>query len=74
LRLEVFNVLADWEVAPFIDLGAVMPSIDQVHAKSFAFNPGLGVRAVIRPNIVCRVDAGFGKDGPAVFVGLGYPF
>ncbi len=73
-RWEIFNVTADWEVAPFIDLGSVMKSLDQASGKSFEFNPGLGVRAVVRPNIIGRVDVGFGKDGPAVFVGLGYPF
>ncbi len=73
-RWEIFGVNADWEVAPFIDLGAVMKSLDQAKTSSFEFNPGLGVRAVVRPNILGRVDVGFGKDGPSVFVGLGYPF
>ncbi len=73
-RWEIFNVTADWEVAPFIDLGSVMKALDRATTKSFEFNPGLGVRAVVRPNIIGRVDVGFGKDGPAVFVGLGYPF
>jgi len=74
IRWELFGVLADWEVAPFIDFGSVMASLDRASPTSFQFNPGIGVRAVIRPNIVCRVDVGFGKDGPAVFAGLGYPF
>lgn len=73
-RWEVFDVRADWELAPFIDLGAVMSSVDKLHSKNFVFNPGLGFRAVVRPNIVGRVDVGWGKEGPAVFVGLGYPF
>jgi outer membrane protein assembly factor BamA len=73
-RWEIFNVRADWEVAPFIDLGAVMESLDKASTKSFEFNPGIGFRAVVRPNIVGRVDIGVGRDGPAVFVGLGYPF
>jgi outer membrane protein assembly factor BamA len=73
-RWTIFNVNADWEVAPFVDLGAVMPSLSDIRTRSFEFNPGLGLRAVVRPNIVGRVDIGFGKDGPAVFVGLGYPF
>jgi outer membrane protein assembly factor BamA len=73
-RWEIFNVNADWEVAPFIDLGSVMDSLDKFNAKSFEFNPGLGLRAVVRPNIVGRIDVGVGRDGPAVFVGLGYPF
>ncbi len=73
-RWEVFNVTADWELAPFIDLGAVMESMDRFSGKNFEFNPGIGFRAIVRPNIVGRVDLGVGKDGPAIFVGLGYPF
>ena len=70
----IFNVRADWELAPFIDLGSVMRTLVEAKASSFEFNPGIGLRAVVRPNIVGRIDVGVGKDGPAVFVGLGYPF
>jgi outer membrane protein assembly factor BamA len=73
-RWEVFNVNADWELAPFIDLGSVMKALDRANTRSFEFNPGIGFRAVVRPNITGRLDIGFGKDGPALFVGLGYPF
>ena len=73
-RWEVFNVTADWELAPFIDLGAVMERLNRSSGRQFEFNPGIGVRAVVRPNIIGRVDVGIGQDGPAVFVGLGYPF
>jgi hypothetical protein len=73
-RWEIFNVKADWELAPFIDFGAVMERLDRSNRKQFEFNPGIGVRAVVRPNIIGRVDVGIGNDGPAVFVGLGYPF
>jgi outer membrane protein assembly factor BamA len=73
-RWEIFNVKADWELAPFIDLGSVMRSLIEAKSSSFEFNPGIGLRAVVRPNIVGRIDVGVGKDGPAVFVGLGYPF
>jgi outer membrane protein assembly factor BamA len=73
-RWEIFDVTADWELAPFIDLGAVIEKLDKANSRNFEFNPGVGFRAVVRPNIVGRVDLGFGKDGPAVFVGLGHPF
>jgi len=73
-RWEVFGVTADWEVAPFIDLGSVMKSLGEFKSSSVEFNPGVGFRAVVRPNLIGRVDVGWGKDGPAVFVGLGYPF
>ncbi len=73
-RWDIFNVTADWELAPFIDLGAVMESLDKARSQNFEFNPGIGFRATVRPNIVGRVDVGIGKNGPAVYVGLGYPF
>ncbi len=75
LRWRLFNVNTDWEAAPFIDFGSVMKSLARANAtKDFKFNRGVGFRAVVRPNIVGRVDLGFGREGPAVFVGLGYPF
>jgi hypothetical protein len=70
----VFHVTADWEVAPFVDLGSIMSSLSHARARNFEFNPGFGLRALVRPNIVGRLDMGFGRDGPAVYVGLGYPF
>jgi outer membrane protein assembly factor BamA len=73
-RWEVFGVRADWELAPFVDLGSVMESLFKARSRSFEFNPGIGFRAVVSPNIIGRIDVGFGHDGPAVFVGLGYPF
>lgn len=74
MRWELFGVTADWELAPFIDAGAVMESLGKARRSDFEFNPGIGIRAIVRPNIVGRVDVGVGRDGPAVFVGLGYPF
>lgn len=73
-RWKLFNVLADWEVAPFLDCGGVMRSPGSVRRGDFKINPGIGLRAVVRPNIVGRADIGFGDEGVAVFVGLGYPF
>lgn len=73
-RWELFDVNADWELAPFLDVGAVMESLDRIRGESFKFSPGVGLRAVVRPNIVGRMDIGWGREGVAVFVGLGYPF
>lgn len=73
-RWNLFEVNADWELAPFIDAGSVMSSLDKIKGRDFRFTPGIGIRAVVRPNIVGRMDIGFGGEGAAVFVGLGYPF
>ena len=73
-RWTLFDVNADWEFAPFLDAGAVMSALDRINGHDFKFTPGFGIRAVVRPNIVGRMDIGFGSEGTAVFVGLGYPF
>jgi len=73
-RYRLFNVNTDWEVAPFVDVGAVARDLLDVQPKNVVINPGLGFRAVVRPNVVGRVDVGFGKEGAAVFATLGYPF
>jgi len=73
-RYRLFNVNTDWEIAPFIDIGEVARDLVDVTSRNFAVNPGLGFRAVVRPSVVGRVDIGFGKEGPAVFATLGYPF
>lgn len=73
-RWNLFDVNADWELAPFLDAGAVMSSLDRMNGHDFKFTPGFGIRAVVRPNIVGRMDIGFGEEGAALFIGLGYPF
>ncbi len=73
-RYRLFNVNTDWEIAPFLDLGAVARNLLDMTTKNFVANPGLGFRAVVRPNVVGRVDIGFGSEGPAIFATLGYPF
>ncbi len=74
LRWELFDVTADWELAPFLDAGAVMHSLAEIAEDDFHLSYGLGLRAVVRPNIVGRMDIGWGSEGMAIFVGLGYPF
>ncbi|MDA8170439.1 MAG: BamA/TamA family outer membrane protein [Nitrospiraceae bacterium] len=70
----LFHVETKWELTPFLDAGAVMSSLNSISTKEFKVNPGIGFRAIVPPNIVGRIDVGFGNEGPAVFVGLGYPF
>ncbi len=73
-RWHIFNVNTDVEIAPFLDIGAVMRDLGQIRSKNLEFNPGIGIRGVVRPNVVGRIDIGVGREGAAVFVGLGYPF
>jgi hypothetical protein len=64
----------DIEIAPFVDLGRVFSStgtdpLDHLHPVG-----GVGFRGIARPFVVGYVDVGYGRDGPAVFTGLNYPF
>ncbi len=74
VRGRLFNVMTSWEVAPFLDVGTVAESLGRLKASALQFNPGIGFRAAVKPNIVGRIDAGHGKGGLAVYVGLKYPF
>lgn len=73
-RGNIFDISLEWEVALFLDAGAVMESLDKVDSRSFEFTPGVGFRAKVKPNIVGRVDIAHSEEDVAVFVGLGYPF
>ncbi len=74
VHLRMFGVDTDIEAAPFLDAGTVMRDIAHIRSKNFKYNPGIGFRGLVRPNIVGRVDMGIGSEGIAVFAGLGYPF
>jgi outer membrane protein assembly factor BamA len=74
LRWRLFKVDADWEMAFFLDVGSVMESFERARPSAFEVNPGFGFRAVVRPNIVGRMDVGFGGEGPEVFIVLDYPY
>jgi len=73
VRFRLFGVLADWEVAAFVDMGRVFGQFHNL-LDDIQVNPGFGIRALVRPNVVGRFDAGFGPEGMTLFVGLGYPF
>ena len=47
---------------------------EQIATERLRVAFGMGFRAVARPNVVGKVDVGFGEEGARLFVGLGYPF
>lgn len=75
LRTRIFNVYADFELAPFVDIGRVFNTFGDLQlADDFEVTPGLGFRGIVRPNVVGRVDYGYSSEGGAVFAGLDFPF
>ena len=74
LRTRLAGVMADFEIAPFIDTGQVFNSFRNVSFKDYRITPGIGFRGIIRPNVVGRIDYGFSKEGGAIFAGLDFPY
>lgn len=74
LRTSIFGIIAEWEFAPFVDIGKVFSDFGKRVFQNYQVNPGIGFRAVVRPNVVGRFDFGFGPEGATAFVGLGFPF
>ena len=74
-RARILNVTADIEVAPFVDVGRVFNTFKDLQLfKNFEITPGVGLRGLVRPSLVGRVDYGYSSEGGAVFAGLDYPF
>jgi len=74
LRTRILNVAAEFEVAPFVDMGKVFSNITNRPFRNYLVTPGIGFRGIVRPSVVGRVDYGYSKEGGAVFAGLDFPF
>lgn len=73
-HLKVFGTLAEVEMAPFLDVGKVTNSFRYRAFSEYEANPGIGFRAIARPNVVGRVDLATGNEGRVIFAGLDFPF
>ena len=74
IRARLAGVMADFEIAPFVDTGQVFNSFKDVSFKEYRVTPGIGFRGIIRPNVVGRIDYGFSREGGAIFAGLDFPY
>jgi hypothetical protein len=73
-QLSIVNAITEFQVAPFVDLGTVFPSPERLQAKYIEPVGGVAFRAVVKPTVVGRVEAGAGREGPCVYMGIDYPF
>ncbi len=73
-RTRLAGVMADFELAPFLDTGQVFGNFKDVSAKDYRMTPGIGIRGIVRPNVVGRLDYGFSREGGAIFAGLDFPY
>jgi len=73
-HLRILGTVAEVETAPFLDVGKVTRTFRYRAFAQYEANPGIGFRAIARPNVVGRVDFAKSNDGNAVFAGLDFPF
>jgi outer membrane protein assembly factor BamA len=74
LRMRIFGVDAEFEIAPFVDVGKVFNSWQQFLDTPFEVNPGIGFRGLAPPSVVGHIEFAYSREGPAIYVGLDYPF
>jgi len=72
--LKILDVMTEGELAPFVDMGKVYSTLRGRFFDDWEVNPGLGMRLLVRPNVVGRFDLAFGREGATLFVGLNFPF
>jgi outer membrane protein assembly factor BamA len=73
-QLKLFGVTAEFQAAPFVDIGTVFNSIGEFGKEGFEVTPGIGLRGIVAPSVVGHVEFGLSREGAAIFVGLDYPF
>ena len=73
-QMRIFGVTTAFEAAPFLDLGKVFTNTDELIGSQVEVTPGLALRGLAPPSVVGRVEIGVSREGPAIFVGLDYPF
>ncbi|MBI2880466.1 MAG: BamA/TamA family outer membrane protein, partial [Candidatus Tectomicrobia bacterium] len=74
LRVELLRVPFDVETAPFVEVGQVFHSAGDIQFRQIRVSYGVGFRAVVRPNVVGKIDVGAADEGMNIRVGIDYPF
>ena len=72
--LRLFGTEAEFQAAPFVDVGKVFNTLEQSVGGSLEVTPGIAFRGLVRPSVVGHLELGVSREGPAIFVGLDYPF
>jgi hypothetical protein len=72
--LDMMGIRTNFEVAPFFDIGSVFPDLQGLQSKNFTPVAGGAFRVAVKPNVVGDVELGVGREGPAVFVDINYPY
>ncbi len=73
-KAKMFGNYFETYLDPFFEIGRVAPSISTLGFKYWQPLVGMGFRLFVPPNVIGRLDMGFGSDGLEIYTQLGYPF
>lgn len=70
----VFGIPFELHIDPFVELGRVFHHINNFNLNNLQPVGGIGIRGIVPPNVVARVDMAYGKEGYNVYTMLNYAF
>ena len=68
------DVNFDLSLDPFFSIGQVFNEWNEVAFGNLQPVGGIGIRAIVPPSVLGRIDIGVSSEGVEVFTGLDYPF
>lgn len=72
---EIMDVRQIFQIAGFVDLGRVYAEDESITLEDLKVAAGGSVRLIVPDSeLVAGIDLGISDEGPAVFVGLNYPW
>jgi len=71
---KLMKFLSELEFTPFLDIGTVAPSLNDLKINKLKYGPGASFRLILRPHIVATSDIAFGSEGYNFLIKVGYPF
>ncbi len=72
-QTHLMGVAVDWRADPFVAVGQVFHGLGSVLSRP-RLTGGVGLRAVVHPSLVGRVDLASGGEGLSVYAEIGLPY
>jgi hypothetical protein len=73
IQTHIMGVAVDWRADPFVAVGQVFRDLGGALSRP-RLTGGVGLRAVVAPSLVGRVDLASGGEGLSVYAEIGYPY
>lgn len=74
LKKSIFGISTELWLDPFLEVGTVFDNFKNLGESKMQTVGGLGIRMLVPPTVVGRIDIAYGAEGYSVYTQLGYPF